>query len=156
MRMIGSRVYRCFSYIHEWGVFFFFKQKTEYEMRISDGSSDVCSSDLLDYLGPGIDGVAAEARRRVRAGVDGGELHGAAETVERKRPRQRDHVATVDDAPAEAALALGMLVEVHARRVLVEARRHLMLRLLDGHGVAVVDPLARFVIGPAMRRAGRR
>src|SRR3546814_4755232 len=36
-------------------VLFFFKQKTAYEMRISDWSSDVCSSDLdgveaLDYL----------------------------------------------------------------------------------------------------------
>src|SRR3546814_7979082 len=31
--------------------FFFFKQKTAYEMRISDWSSDVCSSDLL--LGSG-------------------------------------------------------------------------------------------------------
>src|SRR3546814_7885128 len=28
--------------------FFFFKQKTAYEMRISDWSSDVCSSDLED------------------------------------------------------------------------------------------------------------
>src|SRR3546814_7139941 len=28
--------------------FFFFKQKTAYEMRISDWSSDVCSSDLVD------------------------------------------------------------------------------------------------------------
>src|SRR3546814_2115179 len=28
--------------------FFFFKQKTAYEMRISDWSSDVCSSDLLE------------------------------------------------------------------------------------------------------------
>src|SRR3546814_1671662 len=28
-------------------IFFFFKQKTAYEMRISDWSSDVCSSDLL-------------------------------------------------------------------------------------------------------------
>src|SRR3546814_4348677 len=28
--------------------FVFFKQKTAYEMRISDWSSDVCSSDLLD------------------------------------------------------------------------------------------------------------
>src|SRR3546814_14513652 len=28
------------------GNFFFFKQKTAYEMRISDWSSDVCSSDL--------------------------------------------------------------------------------------------------------------
>src|SRR3546814_1532551 len=29
--------------------FFFFKQKTAYEMRISDWSSDVCSSDLPAY-----------------------------------------------------------------------------------------------------------
>src|SRR3546814_6299777 len=29
-------------------IFFFFKQKTAYEMRISDWSSDVCSSDLYD------------------------------------------------------------------------------------------------------------
>src|SRR3546814_2093544 len=29
-------------------VFFFFKQKTAYEMRISDWSSDVCSSDLRE------------------------------------------------------------------------------------------------------------
>src|SRR3546814_15242184 len=29
--------------------FFFFKQKTAYEMRISDWSSDVCSSDLLAH-----------------------------------------------------------------------------------------------------------
>src|SRR3546814_8306756 len=31
-------------------VFFFFKQKTAYEMRISDWSSDVCSSDLAQRL----------------------------------------------------------------------------------------------------------
>src|SRR3546814_8357215 len=38
--------------IYEWCVdlFFFFKQKTAYEMRISDWSSDVCSSDLIDRL----------------------------------------------------------------------------------------------------------
>src|SRR3546814_11785601 len=33
--------------------FFFFKQKTAYEMRISDWSSDVCSSDLLGRVGIG-------------------------------------------------------------------------------------------------------
>src|SRR3546814_19084298 len=32
-------------------LFFFFKQKTAYEMRISDWSSDVCSSDLGDLFG---------------------------------------------------------------------------------------------------------
>src|SRR3546814_5719791 len=32
-------------------LFFFFKQKTAYEMRISDWSSDVCSSDLAGAPG---------------------------------------------------------------------------------------------------------
>src|SRR3546814_3734587 len=32
-------------------LFFFFKQKTAYEMRISDWSSDVCSSDLRQVHG---------------------------------------------------------------------------------------------------------
>src|SRR3546814_10891340 len=39
---------------------FFFKQKTAYEMRISDWSSDVCSSDLFrysDYSLPNVSGV---------------------------------------------------------------------------------------------------
>src|SRR3546814_8782361 len=35
-------------------IFFFFKQKTAYEMRISDWSSDVCSSDLRDDLDPAV------------------------------------------------------------------------------------------------------
>src|SRR3546814_7226231 len=38
-----------FCYCVVW-FFFFFKQKTAYEMRISDWSSDVCSSDLLNLL----------------------------------------------------------------------------------------------------------
>src|SRR3546814_4329267 len=36
-------------------VFFFFKQKTAYEMRISDWSSDVCSSDLLAGLADAVE-----------------------------------------------------------------------------------------------------
>src|SRR3546814_5889095 len=41
--------------------FFFFKQKTAYEMRISDWSSDVCSSDLP---------VAAQLREALQASFD--------------------------------------------------------------------------------------
>src|SRR3546814_288324 len=37
--------------------FFFFKQKTAYEMRISDWSSDVCSSDLLIFIGSPVRGL---------------------------------------------------------------------------------------------------
>src|SRR3546814_13964100 len=44
-----------------WCVFFFFKQKTAYEMRISDWSSDVCSSDLRPELGGGHAGAAHDA-----------------------------------------------------------------------------------------------
>src|SRR3546814_3357085 len=49
--------------------FFFFKQKTAYEMRISDWSSDVCSSDLigqLDARAAGAALVAASQARRPR------------------------------------------------------------------------------------------
>src|SRR3546814_6272518 len=40
-------------------VFFFFKQKTAYEMRISDWSSDVCSSDLFGLGAGGVERFAA-------------------------------------------------------------------------------------------------
>src|SRR3546814_2334125 len=68
------------------GFFFFFKQKTAYEMRISDWSSDVCSSDL-----PG-DGHAAEVRfgivHRDRRQV--AQVHGesARQSDEEARPRK--------------------------------------------------------------------
>src|SRR3546814_14076296 len=42
--------------------FFFFKQKTAYEMRISDWSSDVCSSDLF---------IVSLVRVRVKIGKTG-------------------------------------------------------------------------------------
>src|SRR3546814_4417805 len=83
-----------FIYI-DW-FFFFFKQKTAYEMRISDWSSDVCSSDLgcefrpfewlccpqntlrrifyssrrrKNYAAPGIGGVFYESRPKSSSGL---------------------------------------------------------------------------------------
>src|SRR3546814_2987021 len=47
--------------------FFFFKQKTAYEMRISDWSSDVCSSDLAER---GQVDVDHGALARTFAGID--------------------------------------------------------------------------------------
>src|SRR3546814_9675277 len=46
-------------------IFFFFKQKTAYEMRISDWSSDVCSSDLVRHRRPA--GLSASAASVVGA-----------------------------------------------------------------------------------------
>src|SRR3546814_87795 len=40
-------MYAVYSFV----IVCFFKQKTAYEMRISDWSSDVCSSDLVEMIG---------------------------------------------------------------------------------------------------------
>src|SRR3546814_17672527 len=45
---------------------FFFKQKTAYEMRISDWSSDVCSSDLLAQLRDALGGARLLRERLAR------------------------------------------------------------------------------------------
>src|SRR3546814_9383954 len=80
-------------------LFFFFKQKTAYEMRISDWSSDVCSSDLQvdagDRLGyrmldlkPRVHFEEIKAlARRIGARDDQFDRAGAVIT---DRPRQRD------------------------------------------------------------------
>src|SRR3546814_2856958 len=56
-------------------MFFFFKQKTAYEMRISDWSSDLCSSDLIidRRLNPGGKSLVNRQRflRRAREMVRG-------------------------------------------------------------------------------------
>src|SRR3546814_5681913 len=52
---------------------FFFKQKTAYEMRISDWSSDVCSSALVDEWlrgKPGAEKVIRDRRGRIVENVD--------------------------------------------------------------------------------------
>src|SRR3546814_5029478 len=47
--------------------FFFFKQKTAYELRISDWSSDVCSSDLS---APSVSGIKKTSKyKKAKAGV---------------------------------------------------------------------------------------
>src|SRR3546814_5820412 len=55
---------------------FFFKQKTAYEMRISDWSSDVCSSDLVE----GNLLAAAQEVEKLKLLAEGGQV--TAETVQ--------------------------------------------------------------------------
>src|SRR3546814_19946567 len=57
-------LYSCFEYLF---VFFFFKQKTAYEMRISDWSSDVCSSDL-QVMESTVSDYSASGTKRRRTG----------------------------------------------------------------------------------------
>src|SRR3546814_2538155 len=59
---------------------FFFKQKTAYEMRISDWSSDVCSSDLLrrDVLAAGIGVAFVQALPGAQQGAGAVDVDGTA------------------------------------------------------------------------------
>src|SRR3546814_9771174 len=82
--------------------FFFFKQKTAYEMRISDWSSDVCSSDLIMTLiveeGPGefIAIVEAAALQPGEAETtEDRRVHGSAKLSARRQGSLRELVRTV-------------------------------------------------------------
>src|SRR3546814_1616001 len=65
MMIVVLIVVIVFMYVSVVFFFFFFKQKTAYEMRISDWSSDVCSSDLQREAveTPFLDPVEAARRR---------------------------------------------------------------------------------------------
>src|SRR3546814_13647365 len=61
---------------------FFFKQKTAYEMRISDWSSDVCSADLTGERRAGAHYTPPEVSRRVAAMALGSPGAGARRVVD--------------------------------------------------------------------------
>src|SRR3546814_15127163 len=88
----------CFIFV------FFFKQKTAYEMRISDWSSDVCSSDLV--------------RQR----------RGGAESAGKPRPRMRAEQAFVEEAVGDEA-GQAILPEVEGRHR--DQRRHEMFERVE-------------------------
>src|SRR3546814_5924246 len=75
--------------------FFFFKQKTAYEMRISDWSSDVCSSDLLERRRAAghrlVDDLSVRAGREagLARGPDHRPAHRAAGRADRDRSEER-------------------------------------------------------------------
>src|SRR3546814_17392620 len=86
--------------------FFFFKQKTAYEMRISDWSSDVCSSDLNG------DFFAMECRRDLYR--DGRHQVGAfIEDVEQRADEEEDQDDgdRCQNGPVEGAAGLFRRVE---------------------------------------------
>src|SRR3546814_1330771 len=94
---------------------FFFKQKTAYEMRISDWSSDVCSSDLLSWrrallwlvlvchrgcLAQGSRGVTPFSSDFPRADRDRTEpRRGSVRSRESARTKRIDQIHTVDGSP---------------------------------------------------------
>src|SRR3546814_12055470 len=105
----------------------FFKQKTAYDMRISDCSSDVCSSDLRPP--PQEEGTAevvgrlvSARRHRWRRGVGGGPPF-----LVRLRPHREDEGrALLDVVVAEPRLVPRLAVE--RRRLDVRVCRRILLR----------------------------
>src|SRR3546814_5296897 len=75
-------------------VFFFFKQKTAYELRISDWSSDVCSSDLAAVSGPAPRDPAEQHLRR-RHRPPGGRSRAAVAVPQAAGGRARHQCAAV-------------------------------------------------------------
>src|SRR3546814_12088748 len=82
--MLSVEVY--YSFVDFLLMFLFFKQKTAYEMRISDWSSDVCSSDLTEQAFRWSAGVDQRQYRRSRAGA----RHSSGTSLFSRRAR-RDH-----------------------------------------------------------------
>src|SRR3546814_5025714 len=96
-------------------LFFFFKQKTAYELRISDWSSDVCSSDL--FTGQ----VGANGQREALSPTDilaGGFGQGAgeaADTVSRYLIERAEQYQPVDWMPTGIEVEIACLDAVHVR-----------------------------------------
>src|SRR3546814_7637315 len=131
------------------GCIFFFKQKTAYEMRISDWSSDVCSSDLLfDNEVPEIEqglleikAAASDPGVRAKIAVIAYDkridpigtcvgMRGSRVTAVRNElgGEQVDIVLWSDD-PAE--LVIGALAPAHFESILVNDDKHALVEVAD-------------------------
>src|SRR3546814_16281094 len=88
----------------------FFKKKTAYEMRISDWSSDVCSSDLQPKPAPDDIGESVDVRllhkRQIEVGIIGEKAHG--------------HTVDIPEVPQPA---LQIAIGEHMRRAMAKHRR---------------------------------
>src|SRR3546814_4737174 len=96
-------------------VFFFFKQKTAYEMRISDWSSDVCSSDLIQITlaRPGL--AIEDVLRELTAGSDRGRVLEYIERIVEVRdvhPFRSVDIVDLDDRFVVAGIAMVLAQDV--------------------------------------------
>src|SRR3546814_20579986 len=128
-------------YVIVW-FFLFFKQKTAYEMRISDCSSDVCSSDLPDIaiLIPqdGADLTAPEIDYCTRHGASSPQLHSSPASPSEDLRTLCRALPVSDRGSSGLSLASGM---TSRRRSSISSARIILARL------SIVPPF------PASRRA---
>src|SRR3546814_5703168 len=123
-------------YVDYFLLFFFFKQKTAYEMRISDWSSDVCSSDL-------------QAKRRFDVAEHQGRRAVGDERAVGALQRPGHHRVLVGDVAAE------LVAEVLAQ--LRQRIGHAVAVVLGGNGgqrVRLVAVLLEILLGDEAEDAG--
>src|SRR3546814_4586721 len=85
--------------------FLFFKQKTAYEMRISDWSSDVCSSDLVPFVRLGRDDNAIAQLRGAGFGLAATVVRGGEDVFAARLPQRLVYVLGAEGEGMDAALA---------------------------------------------------
>src|SRR3546814_8116900 len=90
--------YGLLASVTDFFVFFLFKQKTAYERRISDWSSDVCSSDLPSFSRATLIGDGANARLLVS---------GTASVVGHESLHAGDLTAQLDETMANLDAQIG-------------------------------------------------
>src|SRR5213596_869863 len=129
--------------------FFFFKQKTAYEIRPCDWSSDVCSSDLaarVAHMDPLDVGPAAEATDQM--GIEtGGEPSGAS------RRRQEIHVTRL---PARAPERLPRRRLAELERAAPKPRLHRVHALVRAERGGIDIEVAPLDFAPAEKAAASR
>src|SRR3546814_2927069 len=91
--------------------FFFFKQKTAYEMRISDWSSDVCSSDLT-MVETDRAGAHGSRRRPAHARHHGAGIHATGQE------RSKRHVGDQDRKSVVSGKSVSVRVDLGGRRII--------------------------------------
>src|SRR3546814_16780451 len=122
-----------------WVFFFFFKQKTAYELRISDWSSDVCSAGLAS------DQVGKLAGQAI-AGMDG---------VADVRPVEaRDDQAVTRDAEMDEDVVAGVMACGGGQREAGDVRKLVQQRARQGHSRGETWPPSENAMSPKTTGGG--
>src|SRR3546814_10210733 len=99
-------------------LFFFFKQKTAYEMRISDWSSDVCSSDLFNGTGVKLEKTKNredETRFKLTINLEVAEVKAVTERgVNKEELVGKKHNESFYIVPAKAEEGIGLIRAFYA------------------------------------------
>src|SRR3546814_11187472 len=107
--------------------FFFFKQKTAYELRISDWSSDVCSSDLLRA----VEAVVAwrstrSARRSTASGTPTRRAASAMPASAAGSPSNSASVAARDRKSVVEGESVSVRVDLGGRRIIKKKKEEII------------------------------